>query len=133
MNNNNYFQMDVHVPVIGWLFILWHALSLLVGIFVFLILGVVGFSVRDQVATPILFTVATLIAVLFSALGLPGIIAGVGLLGHKHWGRILAIVIAILNLLSFPVGTLVSIYALMILLQDSANEYFSPQKNVAVV
>lgn len=35
------------------------------------------------------------------------------------------IVVAFLNLLNFPLGTLLGFYTLWVLLQTSANEYFS--------
>ena len=39
-----------------------------------------------------------------------------GLLQHQQWGRILAIVVAVLSLLQFPIGTALSIWTLMVLL-----------------
>lgn len=45
---------------------------------------------------------------------------GVGLLMAESWARILAIVIAILNLISIPFGTALGIYTLWVLLPDQA-------------
>jgi hypothetical protein len=43
-------------------------------------------------------------------LGLPGLLAGYGLLTRKPWARILAIVVGILSLLNFPIGTAIGLY-----------------------
>ncbi len=39
-----------------------------------------------------------------------------GLLEHTHWGRILAIVVAILSVLKFPFGTALAIWTFIVLL-----------------
>jgi hypothetical protein len=55
-------------------------------------------------------------------------------LARKSWARILAIVVAILGLMHFPVGTLIGIYALFVLLQDATPSYFtSPRMPVQIV
>jgi hypothetical protein len=43
-------------------------------------------------------------------------VAGWGLLEHTQWGRIVAIVAAILSMLKFPFGTAMGIWTLVILL-----------------
>jgi hypothetical protein len=63
-------------------------------------------------------------------LAIPGLVAGYGLLARKAWGRVLAIVVGILGLINFPVGTAIGIYAILVLLQEGANGYFmSPTSN----
>jgi hypothetical protein len=60
-----------------------------------------------------------------AALGLPGLLAGYGLLTRKPWARVLAIVVGILNLVNFPVGTAIGLYTLWVLTQPTATEYFA--------
>jgi len=48
--------------------------------------------------------------------GIVGLIAGWGLYERRHWARMLAIVLAFLNLLHFPLGTAVAIYTLWVLM-----------------
>jgi len=43
------------------------------------------------------------------------IIAGIGLLKHKNWARIMLIVLAIIGLLNFPIGTGLGIWWLIVL------------------
>jgi hypothetical protein len=58
-------------------------------------------------------------------LAIPGLVAGYGLLTWKSWGRILAIVVGILSLINFPLGTAVGIYTLWVLFQEEATDYFT--------
>ena len=62
--------------------------------------------------------------VFFVVLGLPGLLAGYGLLKGKKWGQILGIVVGLLSLLNFPVGTAIGAYTLFVLFQNSAHAYF---------
>lgn len=50
--------------------------------------------------------------------------AGWGLLQHAQWGRILAIVVAILNILKFPFGTALGIWTLVVLLGYQNNRMY---------
>jgi len=51
--------------------------------------------------------------------------AGLGLLQYKSWARILAIILGILNLILFPIGTAVGIYTLIIMFNDEAKALFN--------
>jgi TRAP-type uncharacterized transport system fused permease subunit len=62
----------------------------------------------------------TFIAALFGIMAIPSIIAGWGLQRRKSWARILAIILAILSLPQFPVGTAIGVYALVILFNDES-------------
>ena len=73
----------------------------------------------------VLTLVGTTVGLLMAALGLPGVIAGYGLLTRKPWARILAIVVGILNLVNVPVGTAIGLYTLWVLTQPAATEYFT--------
>ena len=58
---------------------------------------------------------ATLIVVLTSIGAVLDLATGISLLMRKSWGRILAIVIAILSLIRIPFGTALGIYTLWVL------------------
>ena len=127
MKQLNEQQLQLHVPVVGWLLIVGHAIFLLVGVFVFLLLTGIGIASGDREATAILGIVGTAVGLLLIALSIPGLIAGAGLLARKSWARILAIVVGILGLINVPIGTAIGVYALFVLMQDAAAEYFAPQ------
>lgn len=125
MNQITRQELEIHVPIVGWLMLVGSAILLAIGVIGFFFLTSIGVLTRDAQAALILGTVGTWGGILFTVLALPGLAAGYGLLKRKEWGRILAIVVAFLNLLNFPLGTLIGIYALFVLLQTSANEYFA--------
>ncbi len=127
MNQLNEQQLQLHVPIVAWLLIVSHAIFLVIAGFIFLLLTGIGVAVHDAEASGILFVVATGVSAFLALLGIPGLIAGVGLLLRQTWARILAIVVAVLGLLNFPVGTLIGIYTLWVLLQDAAGAYFARQ------
>ena len=112
--------MNTHVKVVGWLWIANGALSvlmLLIGLLVINWPGVVP-NARDS------FLASSGVLCFF----LPGVIAyilaGFGLIKYKSWARILAIILAILNLILFPIGTALGIYTLVIMFNDEAEALF---------
>ena len=124
MNQLNQRQLQQHVTLLGWLLIVEHAILLLIAVFVFALLIGVGVVSGDSEAMAILGIVGTSVGLFLAALSAPGIAAGLGLLKRKSWGRFLAMVVGVLGMLNVPLGTLIGIYALWVLMQDSAAEYF---------
>ena len=123
--------MQSHVKVLGILHIVFGAIGILLGLGMLAlfggIAGVVGMNAGDEdavVAVPILGGIGGLIFVFAAAISIPAIIAGIGLLSFKQWARILAIVIAILNLLNFPFGTALAFYALWVLFSRDGQALF---------
>jgi hypothetical protein len=55
---------------------------------------------------------------------LPGVVVGAGLLGVKSWARALAIVLGIMNLMNFPIGTALGIYTLYVMLDADSIALF---------
>ncbi len=67
----------------------------------------------------VLFTSCILLII-----SIPGFIAGIGLLKFRQWARILAIILAVLNILSFPLGTALAIYTFWVLLNAQTAPLF---------
>ena len=67
----------------------------------------------------------TFIAAMFGIMAIPSIIAGWGLQQRKSWARILTIILAILSLPQFPVGTAIGVYALVILFNEESKRILS--------
>ena len=126
-------QRDVplHVSVVGWLFVIGNALFLVIGAFVFLLLTGLGLSLSDVEARSVLLIVGPTLGLLLVALALPGLAAGYGLLTRKPWARILGIVMAIIGLVNFPVGTLIGLYALWVLVPEPTRDYFGAASSAA--
>jgi hypothetical protein len=61
-------------------------------------------------------------------LSIPGILAGLGLYKRKEWARILTLIISVLNLISFPLGTALGVYSIWALVQPENVEAFKNQQ-----
>lgn len=118
-------QLEQHVTILGWLHIVGNLFFVLIGLFLFFFLRTIGAVSGDPQALVVLSLVGTFVGTLLTVLGLPGIVAGFGLLAHKEWARYLAIVLGVLNLLNAPVGTVIGIYTLWVLMQEEAAGFFA--------
>ncbi len=97
----------------------------ILGAFVaFAIIAGGGLISGDQTAIRITSIVALAIGGFVVLVSIPGILAGIGLLGFKPWARILAIILALLDLPGFPVGTVLGIYSLWVLLDSESSLLF---------
>jgi hypothetical protein len=112
--------MKAHLNVVGLIDVVTGLLFTCLGVLVSL--GVLLFAPWFNGAPPwrsedaiIVFAVVLGISGVFFALGIPSLIAGIGLLKQRQWARVLAIVVAILALTSFPIGTAAGIYTLWVL------------------
>jgi len=118
-------QMQSHVTILGWLHIAGSALVVLLGLIGFVLVAGIGVLSYDPEAAAILPFIGLMGVILFTILGLPGILAGVGLLRRKAWGRILALIVGFFNLFNVPIGTALGAYTFFVLLQQSAADYFA--------
>lgn len=134
MNTSPSRNMQQHVTLLGWLYLVGHAVFLLIGLFVFVLLTGIGVATGEPEARSILSIVGTAVGVLLAALAVPGLAAGYGLLRRFWWARTLAIVVGILNLINVPLGTALGVYTLWVLTQLEAIDSFdaaTPPRPVA--
>ena len=127
-NQLSHRDLPLHVTILGWLHIVGAALFLLMGLMLFMLLTGIGVASGESEAMAVLGVVGTSLGLLLGLLSIPGLAAGYGLLKHYAWGRILAIVIGIVSLMNFPLGTLISLYTFWVLFQESATDYFASSK-----
>jgi len=118
--------VESHVKVLGLLYILVGGFGGLAGIVFFLLLA--GPSVAAAYG-PISGYMISGWMVLLLVLTIPTIVIGAGLLNLAQWSRSAATIIAILELLNFPIGTALGIYALWVLLSPETDPLFSPRFN----
>jgi hypothetical protein len=116
----------LHVFVLGWLYIFGNAFLVVLAALGFFLLPTIGVLSGDSEAVTLLSVVGTAFGALMLILAMPGIIAGYAILKRKPWARPIAMVIAVLDLVNFPFGTVIGIYALLVLGQRTATEYFTP-------
>lgn len=124
--------MEQHVKILGVLYIVLGALGILGALVILLVFGgvagIVGVAAHEEpnarLAAPIVGAVGIGVFLFLLVASLPGIIAGYGLLQLRPWARILAIILSALNLVNFPLGTLVGAYGLWILLSAETEPLF---------
>jgi hypothetical protein len=115
--------MEGHVKAIAVLWIIWGVLGIFFALFLFLLLIGISFIPDMGYEAPIILrTVGTGVGLLIAVLSLPEVIAGIGLLKFKEWGRILTLVVAFFGLLEFPLGTALGVYSIIILLKAETLE-----------
>ncbi|HYC59716.1 MAG TPA: hypothetical protein VEK79_09135 [Thermoanaerobaculia bacterium] len=119
--------MEQHIKVVSVLFIILGILGIVVAV-AFLVLGAgtaatilaQDDSNEARVGAAWAGGCITFVAALFGIMSIPSIIAGWGLSQKKSWARILTIILAILSLPQFPVGTAIGVYALVIMFNDES-------------
>jgi len=116
--------MDNHVRILGLVYLVYHAIALIIGVLAFFLLSGIGIISGDVQAAGILGLIGTAIAVFMAVLAAPGLLAGFGLLARKNWGRILAIILGCLHLLEVPIGTALGVYTLWVLTHEDVGPLF---------
>jgi hypothetical protein len=122
--------MKAHLNVVWWIDLVTGAFFTVMGavvplavlLFAPLFYGASPWGSGDAVAV---YAIVLLVSVVLFAIGIPNLIAGIALLKQKGWARILAIVLAILALTSFPVGTAAGIYTLWVLTRKETEQLLS--------
>jgi hypothetical protein len=113
--------MEKHIKVVGWLWIANGVVSILMAIIGLIIVNANVSGAQD----------AMLVTIGGLCFFIPGVIAdfliGYGMFNYKSWARILAIILAIINLPLFPVGTAVGIYTLVIMFNEEVKSLFRGQ------
>ena len=116
-----------HVKILGILHIARGAVVLLVGIAGFVVLTGIGAISGDSTAFGVLGLIGTIILAFMGLLAVPSVIAGIGLLMRKEWGRILALVVGILSLIDIPLGTALGAYTIWVLMDAEGRQVFENQ------
>ena len=121
--------MERHINVVAALQIGYSILGLIIGIVLFVVFNVVGDFVDEQEAKIVLPIIAKVLITLIVIFSIPGIIAGIGLFKRIEWARILTLILSVLHLLSFPLGTAVGVYSIWALVQPENVEAFKNENN----
>ncbi len=129
MNQLSEHDLELHVKIVGWLHIFGSGLLVLVGLFLLVFLPGIGAVSGDPVAVKVLGFVGPAVFFLMAVIAAPGLVAGFGLLKRKSWSRLLGIVVGVLNLVNFPIGTAIGIYTIWVLMQEQASDYFTMLKS----
>ena len=108
-------ESPLGVKIVGWLHILGGVFGILVGLGTLLLGGVMGLGGDAALGLGALTGVIGVVAIVFGAVG---IYVGWSVLKLKPWARMVATVFGVLNLLGFPIGTVIGAVVLYFLWAD---------------
>jgi hypothetical protein len=102
------------LKAIGIVAIVWGSLLAFIFFILFIfIIGMIGIDMEGASTGEGIFW--TLILISAAAYIILHIIAGIGILKHKNWARIILIILAILNIPNVPIGTGLGTWFLIVL------------------
>lgn len=117
--------MDQHVRIVAIIYIIMGALGVLAGLALFAVIFGIGAASGEADAAWITGTVGIFVGGLVLIVSLPSILAGFGLQKRREWARILTIILSVINLFGFPIGTAIGAYSLWVLLNDQTKPLFT--------
>lgn len=115
-------RLDRHLRTLGTLWVIAGAFILIPGFVLVMISGVVRASIpaAETVGRTVAPLVLSMIGGSLFLIAAGGMLVGWGLLRHRPWARVAAIVLGIVSLLHPPFGTALGIYTLWVLLSDQS-------------
>ncbi len=119
-----------HNKTIGILHLVYGGFSVIIMVLMVAVFGsVFGFIGNSQPSgdEPPFFMIAIMMAfmfILYVVLAVPSFIGGYGLLKRKKWGKVMAIVAAIIAAMSFPFGSALCVYTLWFLFGDKGRSLY---------
>ena len=122
--------METHVKVLGIVNIVSGVLGLCGALVLMLVfggvMGIVGADAGEgaEVALPIIGLTGGLLVMFIVITSLPAVIIGYGLYKIQPWSRIAGIVLSIVSLLWFPLGTILGVYGLWVLFSAEGQRVF---------
>jgi hypothetical protein len=119
-------NMERHITFVAVINIAFGFLGVFLGLVLLVVLVGAGILSHDPEAMTITTIVGIAIACFLILTSIPEIIGGFGLLKRRPWARVLVLIIAVMDLLLIPIGTLIGIYELWVLLQEETAKLFHP-------
>jgi len=121
--------MENHVKAVGIIHIAFSVFGILIAVLIFAGLNIIAkMPDVDEEAMRVLQIVGMVVPWFMIVVSLPGIVGGIGLLKQQGWARILILIKAFLDLVSFPIGTAVGIYSIWVLFDKRTEKIFVKSK-----
>jgi hypothetical protein len=117
-------EKEGHFAILGTLHIARRALVLPIGVIGFPLFTGVGIATQDLKSAGILGIVGSLAIIVTGVIAFPSFLESVGLLQRREWGRILALVVGILSLIDFSIGTAPGVYTIRVVTDDDIEKSF---------
>jgi hypothetical protein len=119
-----------HARILGIIFLIFGGLGILavIGILFFLIGmgGIAAFNVGGSESIPVIivFMIFAAVAVITGLFIIPQIIAGWNLFQGNGKSKIWVLLSAVINVLNFPIGTAIGVYAFWFAFSEEGKQYF---------
>jgi len=117
--------LDTHKKVLGIIYVIIASLTILSMLFVRALMGIIlgfafegGSDEEEQIANFVMMLMSFVPALIIIFFAIPTLVAGIGLLARQSWGMIFGMVVGCLQLIWFPIGTAIGIYAIWIFTED---------------
>jgi zinc-ribbon domain len=123
-------DMNMHINILGWLLIgsgILTAIGGTVTLFVGQVFPRLPLPVGHDMPVggpPFIGWIISMVAWALLVVAAATVAAGVGLLQYKSWARVFAIVISVLLLFHFPIGTAVAVYAFWVLFSQEGQRFY---------
>jgi hypothetical protein len=101
-----------HQKILGALFVAYGALNFTAGVALLASINVVNIFVDELEVIQLVTFFSGIIGGALLLVSIPAIIAGIGFLQEKEWSKIPGLIVAIVFLLFFPIGTIIGIYGI---------------------
>lgn len=121
--------MDIKIRILGWIHVALGGIGLIAGL---ALCAGLWFS-PDAASVEAFFYVTPVILLLAIFMLIPGLVGGIGLLRLQPWARILIIMLSGLELLSFPIGTVLGGFGLWVLLDRQVKDQFVSSREAAAL
>ncbi|MHC4495697.1 MAG: serine/threonine-protein kinase, partial [Planctomycetota bacterium] len=119
-------RMEKHIAIVSALRIGFGIMGVLIAVIVFVALVGGGRLSEDPEVMRITSIIGPAVANFLIVVSVPGIICGVGLYKRKGWARILALILAIPDLVTnIPIGPAICIYTIWVLLNKETAQLFA--------
>jgi len=124
--------MKKHIQMLGIFYIIYGAMGMMAATVVFFLIAGLGFVSGVDTGAPLIWwlpgSLGLIVSSIVALFALPPIIAGWAILTHKEWGRLLGMVISVIAIFEFPLGTVLGIYGLWVLIQDETIAVFNESR-----
>ena len=121
-------RMKKHVTIVGAIHIGIAILGLIGALVVYLLMdfarGMIPQEEIPDAVMKLISVILTSIPVLIAVISILRLVGGIGLLSQQMWARYVIIIVAIIGMMSVPIGTLLGVYSLWVLMQSETMKLF---------
>ena len=101
-----------HQKILGAILIAYSVMIIIGAVSLLVAMDFIKMFIDDDYVINLVTVFSKIFGIVMLVVSIPGIIAGAGMLREKGWAKTLSLIMGILFLLCFPIGTIIGIYAI---------------------